>query len=307
MSQASILGKLLEALKDPAMALQRLQRGKLVHGIQDTTRIFLQHHKHSEIVNQKEIRIIGLRRTGNHAIMKWVQKQQPGVVWCLNNLPVKENPYRHRYEYPERLDPQWQLERIRNEARGNFSKKDCLIYSYEDYQLTEVIDKSFANKQTLYMGKSFAKYDLLILRDPFNLVASRIKSDKMPVKNEGKTVIDLWIEYAKEFLNETQYLTNQKICLNYNRWFGDVDYRQQLAGQLKLDFSDAGIDDVSNYGGGSSFDRRELQGQAKKMDVLNRWKYFSDDPSYRKLLDNEELRDYSERIFGHIPGTESLG
>jgi len=42
------------------------------------------------------------------------------------------------------------------------------------------------------------------------------------------------------------------------------------------------------------------------MDVGSRWKYFADDPSYRKLFDNQELLEYSERIFGHIPGTESL-
>jgi len=306
MSQESIPVKLLEALKDPATALHRAQRGNFVHSIQDTTRILLQHHNRSEIVNQKEIRIIGLRRTGNHAIMKWVQKQQPGVVWCLNNLPINENPYRHRYEYPEPLDPQWQSERIRAESRGNFSQKDCLIYSYEDYQLKEIVNQDFEKKHTLYIGKSLERYDLLILRDPFNLVASRIKSGKIPVKVESKTMIDLWIEYAKEFLHETQHLNQKKICLNYNDWFSDVDYRQQIACQLKLDFSDAGMDDVSDYGGGSSFDRTKLQGQAKKMDVLNRWKHFSDDPSYRKLLDNEELREYSERIFGQIPGTESL-
>jgi len=42
------------------------------------------------------------------------------------------------------------------------------------------------------------------------------------------------------------------------------------------------------------------------MDVLNRWRLFAEDSFYRQLLDNQELREYSERIFGHIPGTEVL-
>lgn len=74
-----------------------------------------------------------MRRTGNHAVIKWIEKQQAGVVWCLNNLPIAENPYRHRYEYPEKSDPSWQVERLLPEAQGHFTSKDCLIYSYEDY------------------------------------------------------------------------------------------------------------------------------------------------------------------------------
>ena len=42
------------------------------------------------------------------------------------------------------------------------------------------------------------------------------------------------------------------------------------------------------------------------MKVLERWKQFSDDLFFKKLLNNEELIYYSERIFGQIPGTEAL-
>jgi len=105
-------------------------------------------------------------------------------------------------------------------------------------------------------------------------------------------------------LEETQLLKNNKIVINYNQWFIDVDYRQQLAKQLNVKFSDAGFNDVKGQGGGSSFDGIAFRGKAAEMDILNRWKVFADQPQYQKLIDNTELQDYSKRIFGHIPGTE---
>ncbi len=68
-----------------------------------------------------------------------------------------------------------------------------------------------------------------------------------------------------------------------------MDYRKKIAFQLKLKFDDSGIDEVSNLGGGSSFDRCEFNKQGSKMDILNRWRNFSEDMSYRILLNNEEL------------------
>jgi hypothetical protein len=56
--------------KIPATGLQRFQKGSLVHGVQDSLRLFLGHPNRPTIVNQKEIRILGLRRTGNHAIIQ---------------------------------------------------------------------------------------------------------------------------------------------------------------------------------------------------------------------------------------------
>lgn len=299
--------RIVKVLKNPEIVFKKAKR-KLEHSIEDIDRTFSQQHIFSQVTNQKEIRIVGLMRTGNHAIIKWIQGQQTGKVWHLNNLQVNENPYRYKYEYLRDYYPQYQgaIERFQREARGDFTKKDCLLYSYEDYGLKQVLTQSFEKKHDLYLGKSAERYDLLVLRDPFNLLASRLKNNYTEVKARNKTVIDLWISYAKEYLGETHYLKHNKICVNYNRWTRDVTYRKQIAFQLKLDFSDAGINKVSGCGGGSSFEGRQFDGKASEMDVLNRWKHFAKDPSYRKLLNNQEMLEYTEKIFGHIPGTEYL-
>jgi hypothetical protein len=297
---------ILDLLKSPKARLQRFQKGNFVHSVQDSVRLLLRDHQRPDIVNQKEIRVVGLRRTGNHAIIQWILKQQIGKVLCLNNLPVDENPYRHRYEYPEKNDLAEQVKKLEAEAKGQFTLKDCLIYSYEDHKLQSVFSDRFEAKHDLYLGKSQCRYDVLLLRDPFNLFASRCKSRKISVKTTEQDMMGIWLEYAKEFLGETNHLKHRKICINYNNWFRDREYRRQIADRLDSEFSDAGIDEVSHYGGGSSFNQQELQGQARQMDVLNRWKYFAEDPAYRQLFKNPELFEYSERIFGHLPGTDCL-
>ena len=42
------------------------------------------------------------------------------------------------------------------------------------------------------------------------------------------------------------------------------------------------------------------------MEVENRWIHYFNDPCYKKLINNQEILDYSAKIFGNISGTETL-
>ena len=63
---------------------------------------------------------------------------------------------------------------------------------------------------------------------------------------------------------------------------------------------------VSSYGGGSSFEQQNFTGNAQQMDVTNRWKLFLDNDEFLKLIKNDELLHYSEKIFGKRPDTELI-
>ena len=309
--QKLLISLIVKGLKKPNLALKK-SKVFLANYLEDFIRILTQQDKLSEIVNQKEIRVAGMRRTGNHTIINWVKSQHTGKVEFINNVLANENPYRYKYQnledhYPEH---KWAIEHYRQQAKGNFIKRDCLIYSYEDFPLDQVASDKFEHNHDLYLGKSAIRYDLLIIRDPFNLFASRLKASSkvghfLSVNSQNKTMVNLWIDYAKEYLGETNYLKHNKICINYNQWFFDIEYRQKIAKKLQMEFSDAGIDIVLGLGGGSSFDGKQFDGQATSMNVLNRWQKFCDNPQY-KIFFNQEVWEYSEQIFGHIPGTESL-
>ncbi|WP_353258396.1 hypothetical protein [Prochlorothrix hollandica] len=242
-------------------------------------------------INDRELRLMGLRRSGNHAILGWIRLQYPTYAWHINHPPSGQNPYRflHRH-FPK---PE-----LASEAQGKFSPKAMVILSYEDKPLTEICSPHFERFHDVYVGSSARRWDVLILRDPFNLMASRLKSQRSILHSNARADLQLWLAYAQEFLGETQVLTQPRVCLNFNRWNTDRDYRQQLAQQLDLTFTDAGRERVKNYGGGSSFDGTDFSGQASQMNLGERWRIFEHDRDFWDLFAQDQLLDCTERIFG---------
>lgn len=275
----------------------RLASGKTVRGI----------------VNDKELRIHGLRRTGNHAIINWIVKQATGTVVHINDIFIDENPFIMTVEALESNDPDfiWRAKRmkgiplykeengldiLKKEATQQFLHKDILIYSLEDYSLNLISKEKIQKKHLLYFGNSQTKFDVIILRDPFNLLASRLKNKDIGLKTRSwhRTFASVWVEYAKEYLGETNYLPYEKLVINYNQWASNKTYRKQLAEKLGIPFTDAGFDQVTNYGGGSSFDG---SGSKSALDVFGRWKHFKDDPVFKKVASNKELLHYAKLIY----------
>jgi hypothetical protein len=293
--------------KHPRYALKKLRR-KARHFVQDTIRFTFQSPEDWGIVNQNEIRLVGLRRSGNHALINWIGKQQDGVVEHLNNIPIGENPYRHHYEYtldrwPEKTK---MLQLFWQQSQGNFYRKNCLIYNYEDYGLAKIFYPAFERKHDWYLGKSERRFDVIIIRDPFNLLASRIKKKKsfIHVKSSNRTFTDLWKEYAKEYLGETNYLQQTKVCVNYNRWIQDVEYRRSIAEKLGLHFSDTGFQEMADMG--SSFENTRYGDETAQQELMSRWQHYLDDDLFQMLLRDRELIEYSNYIFGKLPAADNL-
>ncbi|MGK7891769.1 MAG: hypothetical protein AB4042_20775 [Leptolyngbyaceae cyanobacterium] len=281
----------------------------LGHSVEDLSRLSVAKFQDFPITNEKELRVIGLRRTGNHAVVEWIKAQQTGNVEHINNVQAGCNPYRYKFEqiidyHPEHTP--WAYKHFLPLAKGEFKHLDCLIYGYEDQTLDCICHPSFEGLHDIYVGKSKQRFDLLILRDPFNLFASRLKSNMIDIKAKRMTAVELWIQYAQEFLGESKYLKQNKLLINYNQFVADIDYRKKLALDLGLPFSDAGIKKVVSLGGGSSFDGQNMDGRGAEMRVLERWKHFEQDPNFREIFQNQTLLHYSRKIFGEIPGSESL-
>src|SRR4030095_14422894 len=135
----------------------------------------------SDWTNFLEVRAYGLMRSGNHAIIEWVQNQFTGEITCfLNN--VKHGDHDPYNSYEQRvltgIDNQIDIETLR------MTKKRLLVYSYEDrYELEagnrtfheSVFQSGFEKKRRFYLGASKHEFDILIVRDPFNFFASRLK------------------------------------------------------------------------------------------------------------------------------------
>jgi hypothetical protein len=257
-------------------------------------------------VNARELRIVGMSRSGNHAIINWILQQADGRTCFLNCCEPKTHPFRSARpaadgKCVEASEPSFDLAA---EREGRFSAKDWLLYSYEDCFLGMVNHPLFERYHDEWVGASAHRRDVLILRDPFNLFASRIAHAGMT--RETSTHKRIWLQHAREFLGLRHYLPKTRLAVSYNRWTVDRAYRRSIAEALGLRFTDRGYSTVAATAGGSTFDGMRYDGRAAQMKVLERWKRFAGDRLYRSLFD-EEMIGLSREIFGDVTeGDERL-
>jgi hypothetical protein len=282
----------------------------------------------SKIINNQEIRVFGIKRSGNHAIINWLFYQIPGQVVFANHCYLSKQELRI-YKGTGRIDCKginyWDFKRkyfffernpffnqeivtySKNDKRFNSQKlkqhpKDALIISFEDKDIAQ-FSQLLEQFSEQWVGKSQEIFSIVILRDPFNLLASIYK--KWGQENL-KTVASLWEEYAQTYLSYQENPDGHYLGINYNQWLTDVNYRQAITERLQIPFDDSKKDMVANFAGGSSFDGLSYQQDGQKMNVLNRWQTFQEDSEYYNLFKNPQLLKLSEEIFGIIPGTEDF-
>lgn len=270
-------------------------------------------YSEAKVVQRKEFRLIGLSRSGNHAIINWMIRQLEGTYCFLNCTEPKYNPYttirplsREGSSFRTNI-PGFELPL---EQKGVFSQKDFLLYNHEDCFLGAMNKTAHRQQLREWVGDSQDRKDILILRDPFNLFASRIKAGfirgfhthngekPIPVK----TLLRIYKQHAREFLGRKNYLRD-KVLVSFNSWASDKEYRKGLTEALGIKFSDEGFREVPSVAGGSSFDGTALSGNAHKMGVNSRWLGFLENEDYWNLFD-EELVELAWRIFGDLPAIE---
>lgn len=248
--------------------------------------------------------ISGMQRSGNHAVIHWIIQQSNKPVTFLNNRE------------PWREDKDLILKKDKIKKNGN------LIVSYEDVDYENIEMKklqSFMKKREKEFGSYNHRYDVIILRDPFNLFASRLFAilNNPKIRKKGadyfkrkmnqklEDSVRVWKNYAKLFISLSIEERQDIVLVNYNEWFKSKDYRQIKSEFLGLQFTDKGINDVPESGTRrSSFDDSAFDGKAQDMKVLDRWKQARDNDRYRKLFKDDEMTKLSEKIFGPIEGTE---
>ena len=230
----------------------------------------------------KVYRIPSLKRMGNNAIMYWLLSQYKQQTVYLNEVAPFSKPFLAYGCKP--LEENWNLE--------------AFFYRNEDWPVSllnsRFNDAIFDHSDITYESRT----DILILRDPFNHLASRYKAGFFQTKSSLYNCADLWLILAREYAGHTNFCKN-KIQINYNRWTTDIDYRKRLSAIFGTIFSDEKLNVVAKDGGGSSFNQFEYQGNAGKMETTNRWKHFINNKSYMSIFKNKEIYELSDKIFGN--------
>jgi hypothetical protein len=243
------------------------------------------------------LRMTGMRRSGNHAIANWLQRNADRALF-LNNCRPGHDPLRSHNGIEvsgQRYDGSLQ------DAAAGAGDGALLLLSYED-----TVHLRFDSKDNLsgpYKSTSFDG-DLLIYRSFLNWSASLLKklqrnetyrsADRMAVMARAlATYGDLLAEVL-----EADSAARCAIC--YDDWATDADYRARVLTDLGLPVRDNDLGAVQGYGGGSSFDAGSPE--AGDLRVTARWQAMAPDPEYRALLRVAALdRSFMDRLAALFP------
>lgn len=217
----------------------------------------------STVAAKLALRVYGLMRSGNHAIINWIRDQYPGQSICfLNNIPLKStDPYQDYVQIELRNIPgNLSIESLRNHP------KDVLIYSYEDRASLEADNGSLL--ETLFddANRAIVRRNLLtcqhhfttgILRDPYNCFASRLTLIRKRGSCGGITDLQLikenWKQIARKALSMKSQPKDDEFIILYNKWVESESYRRDISRQLFGTYQGHSLATISDYGGGSSF------------------------------------------------------
>lgn len=264
----------------------------------------------SDLVNGQSLFVAALQRSGHHALIQWIMINGPAPACFLNDCKPLTNPY-STANMSCSLMPNLNLQ---EELNGQFSWKALLICSYEDRDLRLLYPSWFTTAMTRWIGRSARSTNVLVLRDPYNMIASKyywsVRGARWrPSPRAIAALPAIWKAYAREFVGLTSFVPAPVLRVTYNQWFTDAAYRRRLAAALGISAADEGREMVSRWGPntwGDSFDNMDYDGHATGMKVLERWRYFADDEEFRKLVQDAELIELSHAIFGELPGTDIL-
>jgi hypothetical protein len=236
-----------------------------------------------EIPTEHHYFVCGMKRGGHHAVINWLLGHSNS--WIHHNNCILYGGKLHVVH--------------ESDLRSHGTEPhEMTIASFEDRPL-------FSESSFDLISKNFMpqKSNVLVLRDAYNTYASRFKKkrdpDAKPWSDKWGNFDDtsIWKNYAKEFLGITDKMNAIKI--NYNEWFSDTKYRRMISELFEFEFNDSGLQDVLDFGAGSSFDRMNFHRDAQRMDVLGRWKGFYRDKEYNeKIVSDIELKELNEKIFG---------
>tara|TARA_R100000005_G_scaffold29673_1_gene13407 strand:- start:15 stop:755 length:741 start_codon:yes stop_codon:yes gene_type:complete len=240
--------------------------------------------------------IISMHRTGHHAVAIWLLHQKQGItdfsittltswlfavgddseLFMYANNPLKTGPNEH----PDKP----KLPLIINDIQP-----EGLIVSHEQDTIQNSLEKA---GQSPY---SFNK-PIVVIRDFRNWVASCLKM----ALRDNKIIEDVInndrvSEYRNHLINYSKF---DCYYILFNDWASNKAYREVICNDLGYVFTDAAKDQLSIFGGGSSFDGMQYLKTASQMDVNNRYKEVETHPYFEMMMSkHEEVLKLSDTIF----------
>ena len=232
------------------------------------------------------VRACGMRRSGNHAILNWLQRNAPpqGAVF-LNNCKPGTNPL-DNFATIEINAKQVFVKSGKDQlalATTPVSDGALFVFSIEDNSPAE-----FLRKRALSGNFDEAKIDvdLLIYRSFLNWSASLLKKMQpntgYSLSRRTSIILHAIDKYTRllNLISQTEGMQGVvPIC--YDAWAKSQTYRADILNRLNLTPRDNTLGAVQHYGGGSSFQKQVQSPQ--DLQTAHRWQQMSDDPEFQAI------------------------
>jgi len=242
--------------------------------------------------------VTGMYRTGHHAISVWMLHQFAGIkefsintvspwmfaveangLHILANSPFKTHEHKDKSKFGQIVDA---------------VNPDTVILTHEQETIKDA--ELEASKYSWFVKPK----TVVIIREFKNWVASCVKMsqrDKKPIIEEiSQSTIKLYDNHITSYLEDQS--PERPVFILFDKWATDVEYREKVCEDLDLTFTDTAKEQLSIFGGGSSFDDMNFLKNAGVMDVTNRYKAMERDPYYRAYVSmNTEVLLKSKEIF----------
>ncbi len=260
-------------------------------------------------MNKLELRLWAMKRSGQHAIIDWITAHTKGPILHVNN-PL--------YELDNRFYHNVTPIAAKRDGKAAWIDKSLYLFNVEDANLTKhprLVENNLPIRNwgprrrgipsvpapSLKRGPSKRVVDLLVMRDPANFWASRIRvvdqQKKRPKEWFGPRALHKYRHYLREVLNQTQYLKHERTLVQFERWTVEEEYRSELGTHLGLigDFQKQ-YEKISKFGGGSSFGRKG------EIDTVNaRWKLMKSDPRLKTIFRTIWAWPEIQQLYGDNP------
>lgn len=210
-----------------------------------------------------ELHLLGLKRSGNHAITQWLLNLFE-EKYCLHLNDVKlDKLLFNKY----------------NRAHKTRNKRATII-SLEDYK--ELPDATVFTPQ---IGFSKQIKQFTVIRSFPNFLASRLEKKRRSHINTPREFKEYWLAHTKH-----------ENLIIFDKWFSDPNYRLSLVQEHFGMNKDADVNQMMKWGEGSSFDGMTYNGNAQKMNVLNRYEKYKDFELFKNACRDEQIVRRSKEL-----------
>lgn len=237
------------------------------------------------------LRAFGMRRSGNHAIISWLQRNAPeGRSVFFNNCKPGQHPLQsfRGMEVNGAHAPQNKARRDMASVTGAAGDGALVLISYEDTSPAEFgADRQVSGT----FDETRLSSNVLIYRSFLNWSASLLKKLQA---NEGYSLVrrNAILLRAMDTYTRLLGLVRQAkesalVAICYDSWVAKDSYRTAVLTQLGLAEPgqaprDNSLGEVQPYGGGSSFQKQAKT--AAELQVDRRWQQMRGDAEFQALL-----------------------